>query len=617
MPSQLPFQYNMGSNSPTGMIGSPDMSVSLLPPDQQRQIVFGNAKGPMPGMQGMPPDQIASMLAAARANGQADADRLDNDAVNNRQIRLQNQQMFPNLKSSYAPIGNERVSDPSIQRQITESDRQIALESPYTEQNQYIQSVQAAKAALAHPLVGGMGIEDRVAHALAPYGNIKQGATKGSYDFSMVNDQNPIAQFLKLKGGDDTITSNSTGGLSSKPLDYRQIHPFIQHELDNGGGDVIKGMPHVNPIAYDPAFRLLAVKDPDAANRLYSSIASGRQLQNDLAMKSANPQTQGFIDDSMKLATNAIQTKFAQVDTDPKSPYYKMWTGIVPNTGIGITSKERVPLSADEQRALDFYHQQRGTPAPLTHMRAADLDNEDRKAAELDRLFDHRNDPKSTGNPFDAVTRGPLDINVPNSPLASPLARQQAAARGPLVPNSPLARQQAAATASNAAAGMVNPNFGNSLIAGMNSVDESWNRAGNMERGIANLGINAVNQTAAGVYDAARNLFTGRADLSQSTDFSNPNVYPTLNATRKAPNYLQPTPTSVKLNSGDAAISPIDSSLLSSKMNPGLLQALQKNPRFMEIYHRNPDQAKAVIDQYQKQAAAQAAQQAPLPVQGL
>ena len=185
----------------------------------------------------------------------------------------------------------------------------------------------------------------------------------------------------------------------------------------------------------------------------------------------------------------------------------------------------------------------------------------------------------------------------------------------------PLAPQQAAATASNAAAGMENPNFLNGWLRFGNAVDEKLTQATNAGIGISNLAGHIVTSGIAGAADIAHNVANDTFSLSQIGDIKNPNVYPNLaEANASFANGGTYAPVTVGSKGPRGAYQgrvPQEISSLSPKLDPRLLQAMQVNPKLMEIYRKDPDHFQAVLDQYQKQAAAQAAQQAPLPAQGL
>jgi len=200
---------------------------------------------------------IAAQIAAQRSA----QDSQTNDAVDNRAIRLQNQQMFPNLASSYKPVGNEQVSDPIIARKIALSDRDIAANSQMNPINQAVQAVQASRAQANYPTMTTSKPQDRLNSALAQYG---QGSVGGP------NVDNPLAAFAKLSKGSSAV---------GKPVDYSALLPHIQEEM---GADVNAALPRVNTIAYTPAFHQMQAQDAALgthnAAQLYAHITGGRSV---------------------------------------------------------------------------------------------------------------------------------------------------------------------------------------------------------------------------------------------------------------------------------------------------------------------------------------------------
>ena len=511
------------------------------------------------------PSGYMAAAQAATLMGQAMQVSTNNDAVENRRIRLQNQSMFPQLPGAYQPVGPEQVSDPIIAANIAQSNRELNASSPANPINQYIQQFQTAKANAQFPLANGQDADTRLAHTLAPYGSATSPAG--------LNPLNPVAQFLKLKGGDSAI---------GKPIDYSQFKPYIQEEVDKGG-DVIRGMPRVNSLMYDPAYRQLAATNPQAAKELYIRT-TGRDPEMDVQQKSANPQTQSFIDDSMKLAQSAIQTKFAKRDDQPTlpdgkpNPNFGLFMGIAPNTGLdGMTSKKWEVLSPDEQNALNLYHERLGIPDPLATIAKRSMGNLQQSQQGIADKF-----------ALAIANRGRQGNELLGPPAPPSLSENPAV--------------QAARVAGDPSKVDATPNWMTGAVgkAEMNVVPAIWNASA----GVDNVVNKVANTLGSGAIDIGHNIFdvmTGARDISNIGK---------LDRAYAAPNHLATIPgMSWHTNSSPVGLgNEMGDNSQTVPRTDGLLQALQTIPKFREIYHKNPDQAKAIMDQYAKQQAAQAAQ---------
>jgi len=534
---------------------------------------------------------IAAQIAAQRSA----QDSQTNDAVDNRAIRLQNQQMFPNLASSYKPVGNEQVSDPIIARKIALSDRDIAANSPMNPIDQAVQAVQAARAQSKFPVISTSDPDAKLKTMLAPYlspGVVQAG---GGSLVGSASPNNPFAILAKLKQGEK--------GIGQAP-DYSFLTKYIKEETGDPKDpstrtDIIEGMPKVNTIAYDPHFQQLMRTNPAAANEIYTRIRGGATLENDYAGKSTNPITNQRIKDAHVLAQHAIQSMNASVDTEmmkddkgvdvPKNPKtYGRWMGVMPSTEVGLTSKERVLLNPDFQNALDMHAQIAGTFAPMVQLRKRGMALDQSQQKGIDDALAAA--AQKRGQPVVAP-------NAPTAPVAPAIDPNAFSAPGQAeAPNSPYAAQAAAI-----------PNASDiGVMAG--SVGQDYLRAasmvGNAYHGIANRMIQGTQIPQ----DIVNNIIAGHPEtISQMFQWGNPKANPlTAKYQPKAENFIDVNQFNNK--SDGQGRTPQDMSQASPRMLDPLLQSLQNNPKFREIYHKDPDQAKAVLEQYQIQAAAQAAQ---------